>query len=170
MGRRFEWTERMGRHLAYHESVVNKVVHLLCIPLQLWGVVHLLANVPYLGAAGLVALLSPLFVLCDVLTGASFAVFLVLLSVVASDAHVLWGPTLFVCANVFQTRVGHAFEEGGRDDTALNMAEFKRSRNPIPLLLIFYYHWVEVFLWFGYAPDVRAEVQRSRERTQRAWR
>jgi hypothetical protein len=33
----FEWKRRMGEHLAYHQSPQNKVVHLICIPLVIYG-------------------------------------------------------------------------------------------------------------------------------------
>jgi uncharacterized membrane protein YGL010W len=156
----------MGIHQAYHRSLANKVIHGVCIPVQLWGFVHLLTTVinPFFA----VLLFAPLYLLCDVVAGASFSVFLLALSFVGSDAHYLWGPVVFVVANLVQTKLGHSLEEGRRDDTPKNMTEFKRSKNPIPLLLIFFYHWVEVLFFFGFKPDVKREVdrfQRDHERT-----
>jgi uncharacterized membrane protein YGL010W len=162
----FEWTRRMGIHQAYHRGVANKVIHGICIPLQLWGIVHLLTS--FLNPFLVVMLFAPLYLLCDVVAGGSFALFLLALSLVGRDTHYLWGPVLFVAANLFQTKVGHSLEAKGRDDTKQNMDAFKKSKNPIPLLLIFFYHWVELFFLLGYKPDVRREVdrfQRDHEQT-----
>ena len=78
------------------------------------------------------------------------------------------GVVVFALGNVVQTRVGHSFEPRGRDDTHINMAEFRRTMNPVPLVLIFYYHWVEIFFAFGYAKDAHAEMAAARDKTLKA--
>ncbi len=164
----FDWTGRMGVHQTYHRNVLNKVVHGICIPLQLWGAVHLLSAL--LNPFFVVLLLSPLYMLCDVAAGVSFAALLVVLGFVARDAHFLWGPVLFVVANLVQTKLGHALEEECRDDTQKNIAEFKQTKNPVPLLLIFFYHWVELFFLFGYKPELKQEVDRAQRDHEKTFR
>ncbi len=163
----FEWTRRMGVHQAYHLSVANKIIHGVCIPFQLWGIVRLLSVL--INHFWIVLLLSPIYCLCEPTMGGSFAAFLWLLSFFGRESHFLWGPAIFVCANLFQTRVGHALETGGRDDTKKNMAEFKKTKNPIPLLLIFWYHWVEVFFLLGYKPELKREVDAAQHAQERAF-
>jgi uncharacterized membrane protein YGL010W len=67
---------------------------------------------------------------------------------------------LLVAAFVFQTRVGHNVYEHGVDDTAMNVAELRRTKNPIPILLIFFYHLVELLFALGYRPALQREVAR----------
>jgi hypothetical protein len=152
------------------QSLPNKIIHGIMIPLQLWGVLHLVSF--FLRALALSSIwfllaVAPVFLLCDWVIGGSFVVFLFVLTLVEPRTHVLWGPAVFVAANLFQTKIGHSLEERGRDDTALNLAEFKRTRNPIPLMLIFFYHWAEIWFLAGYRKDLAAEVARAREATKR---
>ena len=42
---RFDWVRRMGVHEAYHLDRTNRVIHWICIPLQLLAVVELLSLV-----------------------------------------------------------------------------------------------------------------------------
>jgi uncharacterized membrane protein YGL010W len=69
---------------------------------------------------------------------------------------------LFAAAFVVQTRVGHGVFEEGVDDTEKNLAELRRTKNPIPIVLVFFYHLVEVLLAAGYRPALRAAVERYR--------
>lgn len=147
MARFSDWTQRMGKHEAFHTNIVNKVFHALMIPCQLWGVLHLAScglNLIGLSSFWFLFALAPVFLLCDVISGGAFVGFLFALSFIKSEAHFLWGPAIFVVANLIQTKIGHGFEPQGHDDTQINIAELKKSKNPIPILLIFYYHWVEV--------------------------
>jgi hypothetical protein len=54
--------------------------------------------------------------------------------------------------------VGHVVFEGGGDDTEKNLAELRRTKNPIPILLVFYYHLVEILLAAGYRPRLKEEI------------
>ena len=38
---KFDWIRRMGVHEAYHLNSVNRMLHILLIPLQLLGIVKL---------------------------------------------------------------------------------------------------------------------------------
>ena len=160
MSRFSEWTTRMGNHDAFHQSIPNKLIHALMIPVQLWGIVHLVSAL--INPLWFLLAISPVYVLCDAVSGASFVLFLYIISFIRSDTHFLWGAVMFVVANLIQTKIGHSFEIGGRDDTAINIAELKKTKNPVPTLLIFYYHWVEAFLMFGYRSDIKLEVARAR--------
>ncbi len=39
-----DWVRRMGEHEAYHQAAGNRVLHWLCIPLEIFGVLLLLAR------------------------------------------------------------------------------------------------------------------------------
>lgn len=43
------------------------------------------------------------------------------------------------------------------------MQEFHTTRNPIPLILIFYYHVVELVLLVGYKPELKKEIEKYTE-------
>lgn len=49
--------------------------------------------------------------------------------------------------------------EKGVDDTEKNVAEFKGTKNPVPLVLIFYYHLVEVLFALRYRPALRRTME-----------
>ena len=48
--------------------------------------------------------------------------------------------------------------EDGLDDTNQNVAELRRTKNPIPIVLVFYYHLVELLFAAGYRPALRDAV------------
>jgi uncharacterized membrane protein YGL010W len=174
---RFDWVRRMGVHEAYHLSRTNRIIHWICIPLQLFAVVWLLSlvrlgpidlAVPAILAAGAV------FVAADFLVGvlmtmalAGFWLFAHQLAAgsLALDAGLAAG--LFGAALLFQTQVGHGHYEQGVDDTAKNLAELRRTKNPIPILLVFAYHLVEILFALGYRRDLKREVEDEREAERR---
>lgn len=172
----FDWVRRMGVHEAYHLDATNRLIHWLCIPLELGALVKLLTLVPTpvdLSLVGIV-LVGGVYVLADVAGGAAMVALLLALRALATaigtgslalDAAAATG--LFVLAFVFQTRVGHGVFEQGRDDTAMNLAEFRRTKNPIPLVLVFYYHAVELLFAAGYRPAVAATMHAHRDRELR---
>jgi hypothetical protein len=55
------------------------------------------------------------------------------------------------------------YEPNTRDDTKKNMEEFHKTRNPIPLILIFYYHMVELVLLAGVKPELKKEIEKFTE-------
>lgn len=59
----------------------------------------------------------------------------------------------------FVLKLTRGFEANARDDTNKNIKEFYATRNVIPLLLIFYYHVVELVLMSGYKPELAKEIQ-----------
>jgi len=155
----------MGVHEAYHVSSINRWIHWICIPLELWGVLKLAALVKFGGAGdltfdlglGLIVILAPIFLAVDVLGGLLMA--LMLLGLWASGKYLFldmpWslgsGLVAFVVPFLIQTKVGHVkFEPDGRDDTDVNIREFKNTKNPIPLILIFFYHLMQVLFALGY--------------------
>lgn len=163
---RFDWVRRMGVHEAYHQSPRNRLIHWICIPVELFAVVLLLSAAPFELALPVIAAAGVVFVLAEPIAGALMTALLLLLRIVAFvtttgvgwiDALVAIG--LFAVAFVVQTRVGHGRFEAGRDDTAMNLAELRRTRNPIPILLIFFYHLVELLFVAGWRPDLRRLVE-----------
>ncbi len=169
----FDWVRRMGVHEAYHLDATNRLIHWLCIPLELAALVKLLTLVPSPLDPSLVAIVvvGAVYVAADAVGGALMTLLLLGLRAlvmalgsgsVALDAAVAAG--LFACAFVFQTRVGHGIFERGLDDTAMNLAEFRRTKNPIPLLLVFYYHALELLFAAGYRPTVAATMHAHRAR------
>jgi len=165
----FQWKRRMGVHEAYHRARGNRVVHWVAIPFELGAVVTLLAlarvGAVDLALVGLV-LVAPIYLATDVLLGALMVGFLAAWRWLA--LHFLagmGGPAALGAAVVFaitfavQVRVGHGVFEEGRDDTRQNLAELRSTKNPIPILLVFYYHLVEIALVLGYRPQLRREIE-----------
>ena len=75
---------------------------------------------------------------------------------------VLATTSAVVVSFVIQTRVGHGVFEHGLDDTDHNLAELARTKNPVPILLVFYYHLVEVLFALGYRPALAREMAKHR--------
>jgi len=150
----FGWKRRMGVHEAYHQNKMNRIFHFVCIPFQLFAVVLLLSRVSFFGSVDLailsIVILSPVYLLTEILLGSCMVAFLGFCWFVSTNLIYLysWVTTiaviLFVIAFTFQVFVGHSYFEAGRDDTNKNLAELARSKNPIPIVLIFYNHLVEV--------------------------
>lgn len=167
---RFRWKQRMGAHEAYHRTAGNRLVHWVCIPFELWAVTKLLSLIPAGplgdGALVVVVLVAPVYLLSEPLLGALMVLFL--FGCRALALHLLPGAPLLgavVAALVFavtfaaQLRVGHGRFEAGLDDTDKNLAELRKTKNPIPILLVFYYHLVELALAAGYRPGLRRDIE-----------
>lgn len=167
----FDWVRRMGVHEAYHLDPTNRLIHWVCIPIQLAAVLKLLALMPVPVDLGLVAivLVGIVYVRADLLGGGSMvALLLALRALVApltSGFTVLdagLAAATFAAAFVFQTRVGHGIFERGVDDTAMNLAELARTKNPIPIVLVFAYHALELLFALGYRPALRDTIEHYR--------
>ncbi len=180
MGRRFDWVRRMGAHEAHHTSTANRVIHWLCIPVELFMLAELLSHValgPIDLALVVIVATSVVYLMTDVVAGALMLACLLglwRLALVATTGSVavdcVGAVVAFVAAFVVQTRVGHGVFERGIDDTEDNLRELARTKNPVPILLVFYYHLVEVLFAAGYRPALRREMEAHREATLRALR
>lgn len=170
----FAWKRRMGVHEAYHRSAVNRALHWAFIPLELWAVLKLLSCVALgpLGDAALVAvvLVAPIYLLTEPVIGTLMVLLLVAgrglaLHFMASAPG--WGALIaggvFAAAFAAQVRIGHGVFEAGRDDTDKNLTELRRTGNPVPILLVFYYHLVEIALAAGYRPRLASDIRRFTE-------
>jgi uncharacterized membrane protein YGL010W len=168
----FDWIRRMGVHEAHHLSGANRAIHWMCIPIELCALVKI-ASLAAVGpvdlALVLIVAVAPVYIATDRLAGALMTLSLVglrLLAVrVGSGSVWLDGVTaaaLFTLAFVFQTRIGHGLFERGVDDTEENLTELRRTRSVIPVVLIFYYHLVEVLFAVGYRPALRTAMERYR--------
>jgi uncharacterized membrane protein YGL010W len=158
----FDWVRRMGVHEAYHLHRANRVLHWVNIPIELMMVVKLLSfgriaafdlgplGTLAAGAIMIAMLLALRWLVLPLTTG-----FAVVDAVIAL--------TIFGAAFIFQTRIGHGVFEEGVDDTSSNIAELRRTKNPVPILLVFYYHLVELLFAIGYRPVLRATMERHRE-------
>ena len=166
----------MGVHEAYHTHPLNRWMHWLCIPLELWAVVKLASLVELGGidlAMVLIAILAPVYVLAEPLLGAVMVAFLVGCWRVATwvlPAQPIVGAivavVVFAASFGLQVAVGHGVFEAGRDDTKQNLAELARTKNPIPIVLVFFYHLVEIALAAGYRPALAREIHGHTEREQ----
>ncbi|WP_206509261.1 hypothetical protein C5142_19820 [Rhodococcus sp. BGS-1C] len=171
---RFDWIERMGVHYAYHQSLLNRVVHWICIPIELGAVLGLLSVVdvgPVDAGLVAVALIGALYCTAELFLGLLWSVQLVAIWFVASTLLAdlgLWAivasSAAFAVTFTIQLVLGHRIGENGRDDTARNLSCASMSKNPVPILLIFFYHFVEVALIAGYRPTVRARVDDATRR------
>jgi len=158
----------MGAHLAYHQNPINKSIHFLCIPVILFGIIKLLSMIPMFGAwdasIWLIIFLSPVFLLPDVISGLCFILLMLIIRFLALEiptgfVGVVIGIISVISAFLVQTQVGHKlFEADARDDTEENITAFRLSKNPIPLLLIFHYHMIELLMMLGYRPKLRNEI------------
>src|SRR5688572_27408910 len=168
---RFDWIRRMGVHEAYHLDPTNRLLHWICIPIELAAVVKLLGVVPSpidLGLAA-IALVGAVYLLADVVAGACMTLLLlglrtlvVPLTTGSSVIDAALAAAVFAAAFVVQTRVGHGVFERGIDDTEMNLAELARTKNPVPILLVFAYHALELLFAVGYRPALRARVEHHR--------
>lgn len=170
-GSRFDWVRRMGVHEAYHLDPTNRRIHWICIPIELAAVVKLIAAIPAPVDLGVlaIALVGLLYVLADALAGTCMVVLLLVLRAVVTPLTTgsalldsLLAVTVFATAFTIQTRLGHGVFERGIDDTEMNLAEFARTKNPIPLLLVFAYHGLELLFAAGYRPALSARVEEHR--------
>jgi uncharacterized membrane protein YGL010W len=172
MGRgAFGWKERMGIHQAYHLSAVNRLLHWICIPLELWSILVALSLIR-VGSVDLALLailaVAPIYLATERVIGSLMVLVLFAgwwLAHRAFDGSsaslaLISSVLLFAVTFGVQVRVGHGIFEGGRDDTGKNLAELARTRNPIPLVLVFYYHLVELVLAAGYRPQLKREIDR----------
>lgn len=165
----FEWKRRMGVHLAYHQSSMNRLIHFICFPCQLIGLLKLLSLLPSMGewdvSLLLIIALSPIFILPEMLSGMLMVVLFMGLRFVALELPGSWvgllmGVLFFAISFTIQTEIGHkVFEENGRDDTEKNINELLETKNPIPFLLVFYYHVLNLLLLFGYRPKLKEEIE-----------
>ncbi len=178
----FGWKRRMGVHEAYHQSTANRLLHWLCIPVELWAVVKLASLVPILPAYHidlalvLIVALAPVYLLTELLAGTLMVAFLAGSWYVAGLVfpETTWAGALAVVvafALTFgaQVAIGHGVFEEGRDDTQKNLEEFASTKNPIPLVLVFYYHLVELLLLVGYRPALRRDIQAFTDAERRTW-
>ncbi len=167
----FDWIRRMGVHEAYHLNRTNRLIHWLCIPIELAAVLKLLTLVPAPCDLGLLAivLVGTVYLAADLAGGALMVGLLLVLRALvlpwttgglAGDAAV--AALAFGAAFAFQTRVGHGVFERGVDDTAMNLAELAATRNPIPTLLVFAYHGFELLFALGYRPGLAQAITRHR--------
>lgn len=168
---RFDWVRRMGVHEAYHLHPTNRVIHWVCIPIELAAFVKLLAVIPAPVDLALAAimLVGVVYLLADVVAGACLTALLLVLRILvaplttgSAPADALAAVLVFAAAFTIQTRVGHGVFEHGIDDTEMNLAEFARTKNPIPLLLVFAYHAFELMFAVGYRPAISARVEEHR--------
>lgn len=131
MARRFDWVRRMGAHEAHHTSTANRVIHWLCIPVELFMLAELLSHValgPIDLALVVIVATSVVYLMTDVVAG-----------------------TLMLAALLGLWRL------------ALVVRELARTKNPVPVLLVFYYHLVEVLFAAGYRPALRREMEAHRD-------
>ena len=172
---RFEWIERMGRHEAYHQSFINRLFHWICIPIELFGVLKMTSLLTLFGTisfAHILILVSGLvFMSAEWIIGAAMTVLLIALLHIAQtftlgiSFDAIFGLLCFIVPFIAQTQLGHRFfEPDSRDDTAKNLAELKRSKNPIPILLIFFYHMAELFFAASYRPTLYKTVNHWTEK------
>jgi uncharacterized membrane protein YGL010W len=167
----FDWVRRMGVHEAYHLDRTNRIIHWICIPIELASLLWLLASIPTPMDLSLlaIALVGLIYLAADLLAGSVMILLLLTLRELVlpwTSGHPLLDAAIaagtFVAAFVFQTRVGHGVFEQGVDDTAMNLAELARTRNPIPILLVFAYHAIELLFALGYRPALQRTMERHR--------
>lgn len=132
---RFDWIERMGVHYAYHQSLLNRVVHWICIPIELGAVLGLLSVVdvgPVDAGLVAVALIGALYCTAELFLGLLWSVQLVAIWFVASTLLAdlgLWAivasSAAFAVTFTVQLVLGHRIGENGRDDTGRNLSDRK---------------------------------------------
>ncbi|MGH2958725.1 MAG: hypothetical protein ACRDKE_03910 [Solirubrobacterales bacterium] len=169
----FGWVRRMGIHFAYHQSTANRVIHAFFIPLELFALVLLTSQLKIGGVAFaliLLALLAPIYIATEPLIGSLMTALLLAMYALVTNLfpEPSWiaagiAASIFASSFVVQTQVGHGVCEGGPDDTDCNFAEFFETRNPVPLILVFYYHLVAAVLATGYRPELRRRIAQVRD-------
>jgi uncharacterized membrane protein YGL010W len=170
---RFEWVRRMGVHEAYHLDRTNRLIHWICIPIELMMIVKLLSMVhfgPLELAVVVIWAVGVVYLFTEVLGGALMIALLFALRWLAVPLttgrgwlDIALALAIFVIAFVIQTQVGHNVFEEGVDDTEMNISELARTKNPVPILLVFYYHVVELLFALGYRPSLRKQMEQYRD-------
>lgn len=169
---RFGWQRRMGEHYAYHQRSANRWVHFACIPIELFAIMAAFACLPSIqGVApamfGLAAV-TVIYMMAEPVAGLLMGALLLglyQLSLPLVQAFGWWvlpaSVGLFALSFNIQMGLGHSrLEPGTEVEGGLNFEEFFRTRNPIPLLLIFFYHVVEIVLRLGYRPQLKDTIAR----------
>lgn len=166
---RFSWLQRMGIHEAYHRDATNRLLHWICIPIELLATIALLSLARWgrvdLGLLAIAAL-GVVYVAAEPLAGLLMVGLLLALHEIAprlssgsTALDALLAVAAFGASFLVQTGLGHGRFEGGIDDTAKNVAELRRTGNPLPIVLVFYYHLVELLFAAGYRPALRQRME-----------
>ena len=183
----FNWEQRMGIHFAHHQSKANVMLHSITVPFIVFGFLLLLQQFKLLEISdggfqidlGLVfcVLTIPVWYQTDPLCGSTFSILLFAIHYVASILfppsssasddynNIVYGLLLLLGSIIVQIQVGHGLLESNSqyDDANTNRLDLSEImhrvfKNPIPVLLVLYYHWIDMFLLLGYKPELRQRI------------
>mgnify|MGYP000465112980 FL=1 len=169
----FEWKRRMGIHLAFHRDPVNIFLHaafsivnawamlLIFYPFQVPGVS--VFSIPIDMAMVILAATFIIYALMDV--GAAILVTLAYaltyplcapVMALLQDSTLLMisvGVFLTFFALAVQVFIGHNIAEKGIDDAVDNFKELFESKNPLYIMVLPFYTYLDLLFLAGYKPE-----------------
>lgn len=171
-----DWERRMGFHLAFHMGTANNILHKTTIPWIVTGILQILRQISLpgvgwnAGQAYCAALGLGAYARAEPLLGLTFSAlqYGIYLAITDYLPYEGWsgagvGLGIFAVALAMQVGIGHhVLEPDGRDDAHINGEEFKRTKNPVPLVMVFYYHWCHLWFLMGYRPALWARISAVR--------
>jgi uncharacterized membrane protein YGL010W len=165
----FHWKRRMGVHMAFHRAPSNIAIHALWSLVNAWALLLIAypLKLPALGLDGALLLLGAgfvLYALIDVTTavlasaayGVGYLACPLVMSMVGGSAlaMVSLGVLLTVVALAIQVYIGHGIAERGIDDARDNFQELFRTGNPVYVMLLPAYTYLDLLFRLGYRRDV----------------
>jgi uncharacterized membrane protein YGL010W len=165
----FDWKRRMGVHMAFHRQPINIAIHALWSLVNAWALLLIAypLQIPALNLDGALLLLGAAFVLyalIDVATAVLTSVVYTLgylacpfvMSMVGGSAlaMVALGALLTAIALAVQVYIGHGVAERGVDDARENFQELFRTGNPVYLMLLPAYTYLDLLFRLGHRKDL----------------
>ena len=168
----FQWKRRMGIHLAFHRNPSNIFIHALFSVMNAWAILLIafpfqipglsLFSNPIDGA--MLVLVTTFFIYALMDFGAALLVtllFAVTYPLCEPTMQFLGGSTLYMIAlGVFltflalaiQVFIGHGIAEKGIDDAVDNFKELFETKNPLFIMLLPFYTYLDLLFLGGYKP------------------
>mgnify|MGYP000090622613 FL=1 len=169
----FEWKRRMGVHLAFHRDPINILLHAVFSIVNAWALLLIFFPFQVPGFSSLpmsidfaMLLLGVVFIIYAVLdigaailiTGA-YALTYPLCGMVmellqgSAGLMITLGVFLTLFSLAIQVFIGHNIAEKGIDDAVENFKELFESKNPIYLILLPFYTYLDLLFMAGYKAE-----------------
>jgi len=169
----FEWKRRMGIHLAFHRDPMNIFLHAVFSIVNAWALLLIFYpfQVPGLSVFSIpidmaILILVATFIIYALMDiGAAILVtfaYALTYPLCAPVMELLQGSTLLMVAlGVFltffalaiQVFIGHNIAEKGIDDAIDNFKELFESKNPLYIMVLPFYTYLDLLFLAGYKPE-----------------
>jgi len=168
----FQWKRRMGIHLAFHRNPSNIFIHALFSVMNAWAILLIafpfqipglsLFSNPIDGA--MLVLLATFIIYAFMDFGAALVVtllFALTYPLCEPTMQFLGDSTLYmialgifltILALAIQVFIGHGVAEKGIDDAVDNFKELFETKNPLFIMLLPFYTYLDLLFIWGYKP------------------